>query len=64
MPKQKTHKGIAKKITVRPGGSTKIGKTGMNHMSGKKPSSYNRAGRKGSVLSSADANRYKKALRG
>ena len=33
-------------------------------MSGKKPSSYNRAGRKGSVLSSADANRYKKALRG
>ena len=25
MPKQKTHKGIAKKITDRPGGSTKIG---------------------------------------
>ena len=24
MPKQKTHKGIAKKVTVRPGGSTKI----------------------------------------
>ena len=39
MPKQKTHKGIAKKVTVRPGGS-----------------------RKGSVLSKADTNRYKKAL--
>lgn len=64
MPKQKTHKGIAKKVTVRPGGSTKIGKPGMNHKTGKKPTSFNRAGRKGSVLSSADANRYKKALRG
>ena len=31
MPKQKTHKGIAKKVTVRPGGSTKIGKPGANH---------------------------------
>lgn len=35
MPKQKSHKGIAKKVTVRPGGSTKIGKPGANHMSGK-----------------------------
>jgi len=64
MPKQKTHKGIAKKVTVRPGGSTKIGRVGANHMSGKKPTSFNRSQRKGSVLSSADANRYKKALRG
>lgn len=64
MPKQKTHKGIAKKVTVRPGGSTKIGKPGMNHKTGKKPTSFNRAGRKGSVLSTADSNRYKKALRG
>ena len=64
MPKQKTHKGIAKKIKLRPGGTAKIGKPGMNHNSGKKPTSYNRHGRKGSVLSSADTNRYKKALRG
>lgn len=64
MPKMKTHGGISKKIKVRPGGSTKIGKPGMNHKTGKKPTSYNRDGRKGSVLSSADANRYKKALRG
>jgi hypothetical protein len=62
MPKQKSHKGIAKKITVRPGGSTKIGKPGANHMSGKKPTSFNRKFRKGSALSQADTNRYKKAL--
>ena len=59
MPKQKTHKGIAKKVTVRPGGSTKIGKPGANHNSGKKAT---RNFRKGSVLSKADTNRYKKAL--
>ena len=46
MPKQKSHKGIAKKVTVRPGGSTKIGKPGANHMSGKKPTSFNRKFRK------------------
>ena len=62
MPKQKSHKGIAKKVTVRPGGSTKIGKPGAKHMSGKKPTSFNRKFRKGSALSQADTNRYKKAL--
>ena len=62
MPKQKSHKGIAKKVTVRPGGSTKIGKPGANHMRGKKPTSFNRKFRKGSALSQADTNRYKKAL--
>ena len=62
MPKQKSHKGIAKKVTVRPGGSTKIGKPGANHMSGKKPTSFNRKFRKGSALSQADTNRCKKAL--
>ncbi len=64
MPKQKTHKGIAKKVKVRPGGTTKIGCPGANHKTGKKPTSFNRNHRKGSVLSSADTNRYKKALRG
>ena len=62
MPKQKSHKGIAKKVTVWPGGSTKIGKPGANHMSGKKPTSFNRKFRKGSALSQADTNRYKKAI--
>lgn len=64
MPKQKTHKGIAKKVTVRNSGSTKIGHPGANHKTGKKPTSFNREHRKGSTLSSADMNRYKKALRG
>jgi ribosomal protein L35 len=59
MPKLKSHGGISKKIKVRPGGTTKIGKVGANHNSGKKPTSYNRNARKGSVLSSGDAKRYK-----
>lgn len=64
MPKQKTHKGIAKKVKVRPGGSMMIGHPGANHNSGKKSTDFNRNHRKGAELSSADKNRYKKALRG
>lgn len=59
MPKIKSHGGISKKIKVRPGGTTKIGKGGANHNSGKKPTSFNRKFRKGSSLSPADAKRYK-----
>ena len=50
MPKMKSHGGISKKIQVRNSGSTKIGHVGANH---------NRKARKGSVLSSGDAKRYK-----
>lgn len=64
MPKQKTHKGISKKVNVRPGGTIKIGRPGANHNSGKKSTDFNRKHRKGTALSSADTNRYKKALRG
>ncbi len=64
MPKTKTHKGIAKKIKVRPGGTAKIGKPGSNHKTGKKPTSFNRKMRKGLTLSSADTNKYKRELRG
>ncbi len=62
MPKMKTHKALVKKIKVRASGSTKIGKVGGNHNTGKKPTSFNRNQRKGSVLSKGDANRYKKVL--
>ena len=62
MPKQKKHGGISKKIKVRPGGTTKIGKPGGNHKTGKKPTSFNRKNRKGSVLSTGDQNRYKNVL--
>lgn len=64
MPKQKTHKGISKKIRVSQSGCVKIGRPGANHMTGKKPTSFNRSHRKENALSKADTNRYKKALRG
>lgn len=64
MPKMKSHGGISKKIKLRPGGTAKIGRPGANHNSGKKSTDFNRKHRKGSTLSSADTNRYKKALRG
>ena len=64
MPKQKTHKGISKKVTVRKGGSTKIGRPGGNHKTGQKSTDFNRKNRKGNTLSKGDSNRYKSALRG
>ena len=59
MPKMKSHGGISKKIRVRNSGSAKIGHVGANHNSGKKPTDFKRKARKGSVLSSGDARRYK-----
>ena len=59
MPKQKTHKGMAKVCKVRPGGTIKIGKPGTRHNTGKKNASSNRAGRSGSLLSNGDYNRIK-----
>ena len=51
MPKMKSHGGISKKINVR--------NSGANHNSGKKNTDFNRKSRKGSVLSSGDAKRYR-----
>ena len=59
MPKMKSLGGISKNIRVRNSGSAKIGHVGANHNSGKKPTDFNRKARKGSVLSSGDARRYK-----
>ena len=59
---QKTHKGTAKAFKVRPGGTVKIGKSGTRHNTGKKNAAANRAGRKGSLLSKADMNRFKDLL--
>ena len=59
MPKQKTHKGMTKVCTVRPGGSIKIGKPGSRHNTGKKSSVVNRAARKGNQLSTGDFKRIK-----
>ena len=62
MIKQKSHGGISKKIKVRPGKTTKIGRPGGNHNTGKKNTSFNRKNRKGTVLSKGDSNRYKKVM--
>ena len=62
MPKQKTHKGMAKVCKVRPGGTVKIGKPGTRHNTGKKSSVSNRASRKGSLLSTADYKRLKEII--
>lgn len=62
MPKQKSHGGISKKVNVRAGGSTKIGRPGGNHNTGKKNTDFNRKNRKGTSLSKGDSNRYKKVI--
>ena len=59
MPKQKSHGGISKKIKVRVGGTTKIGRPGGNHNTGKKNAVANRRARKGSSLSNSDFKRIK-----
>lgn len=62
MPKKKTHKGTAKVLKVRPGGTIKIGKPGARHNTGKRNSAYNRKARKGSLLSNADRKRIKELI--
>lgn len=62
MPKLKTHKGTKKVVKVRPGGTVKIGKPGTRHNTGKKNSASNRAGRKGSTMSSSDIKRLKSIM--
>ena len=63
MPKLKTHKGTAKVLKVRPGGTIKIGKPGSRHNTGKKNSAANRNARKGSLLTKADYNRLKEMVK-
>ena len=59
MPKKKRHKGTAKVLNVRPGGTISIGKPGSRHNTGKKNSAFNRRARKGSTLSDSDYKRIK-----
>ena len=56
---QKTHKGTAKVLKVRPGGSIKIGTPGSRHNTGKKNAASNRKSRAGSLLSTGDYKRLK-----
>ena len=59
MPKLKTHKGTKKVLNARKN-DVKIGHPGTRHNTGQKNTASNRAGRKASSLSKADANRFKK----
>ena len=61
---QKTHKGTKKVLNVRQSGSITVGHPGSRHNTGGKNAAFNRSRRSKSALSSADMNRYKKALRG
>ena len=63
MPKLKTHKGTAKTLKVRPGGSIKIEKPGRKHNTGKRNAASNRKKRKGEALSKADFNRLKDLIK-
>ncbi len=63
MPKQKTHKGVAKVCKVRPGGTVKIGKPGTRHNTGKKNAASNRKGRIGSLLSVPDSKKLKDLIK-
>ncbi len=60
--KIKTRKSLAKVLNKRKN-DYKIGKHGARHNSGKKSGAFNRDARKGSTLSKADQNRFKKILK-
>ena len=60
MPKQKTHKGLKKVLTITKSGFIKRGKVGGSHNTGKKSAKFNRNLRKGATLSSGDQKRFKK----
>ena len=57
--KKKTHKGTAKTIKLRKGGTTSRGMSARNHNTGKKGSKAARHARKGSEVSASDAKRLK-----
>lgn len=56
---QKTHKGIAKVVKVKPNGKVKITKARGNHNSGKKSTKLTRSYKKSSQLSNGDYKRLK-----
>ncbi len=62
MGKIKTHKGMKKVLNVRKSGTITIGHPGTRHNTGSKSASFNRKGRKKSVLSKADQNRFKNII--
>jgi large subunit ribosomal protein L35 len=59
MPKQKTHKGLAKVLNKRKSGTITTNKVGALHKTGKKSGNFNRNKRKKNILSSADRKRLR-----
>ena len=63
MPKQKTHRGAAKRFKVSPTGKVRRRKAFVNHMLEKKSSSRKRRLRRpGAAVADADAKRIKRLL--
>ncbi len=63
MTKVKKHSGLTKVLKVRKGGSVSFRHNGLNHNTGKHPSSNNRHKRKNASLSRADLNRLKRLVK-
>ncbi len=62
MPKQKTHKGIAKTLNKRPSGYVSKQQVGRNHNTGGKAANFIRTKRKSTPLSAGDKQRLKKII--
>ena len=60
--KTKKHSGLSKVLKVRKSGTVTLRKTGLNHKTGKKSGSVNRAKRKVTTISKADYKRLKKVI--
>jgi large subunit ribosomal protein L35 len=54
MPKQKTHKGLTKRVRVSPKGKVKFGRVGKGHLLSHKSSARKRKLRRGGVLHSSE----------
>ena len=65
MPKQKTHKGLAKRVKLTARGKIKLHKAGASHLMSTKNAKRRRRIRKpGSVNSNAFTRKMREALRG
>ena len=63
MAKVKTHKGLAKVLKVRKGGTITFRSPGMNHNTGKKSAKQKNRNRSNLTLSKADSNRLERAIK-
>jgi len=62
MPKQKTHKGLAKRIRVSKNGKVKVTHTGRRHLFSSKSGSKRRQNRKPVYLQGSRAKDYRDAI--